>query len=110
MLYMDLEYCKGVLFVRLDGNLTRKNTYRINNYLAPVLVKHRIKYLVYNFFSVLKVDESGIDAILRTKHAIKSNHGCAYLCEVPDHLRKNLKRLRMKETLNELTALELLKV
>lgn len=107
---MDLEYCKGVLFVRLDGSLTRRNTYRINNYLAPVLVKHRIKYLVYNLFSVLKIDESGVDALLRTKHAIKGNHGSAYLCEVPKHLRKDLKRLRMKETPTELTALEILKV
>lgn len=107
---MDLEYCKGVLFVRLDGHLTRKNTYRINNYLAPVLLKHRIKYLVYNLFSVLSIDESGVDALLRTKHAIKSNHGCVYVCEVPEHLKKKIKRLRMKETQNELTALEILKV
>lgn len=107
---MDLEYCKGVLFVRLDGNLTRRNTYRINNYLAPVVAKHRIKYLVYNLFSVLKIDDAGIDAILRTKHAIKNNHGSIYLCEVPEHLRKEIKRLRMKETQSELTALNLLKV
>ncbi|MCI8575154.1 MAG: STAS domain-containing protein [Bacilli bacterium] len=110
MLYMDLEYRKGVLFVRLDGNLTRKNTYKLNNYLTPVLLKHRIKFLVYNLFSVIKVDESGIDSLLRTKHAIKSNHGSIYLCEVPDHLKKEVKRLRIKETDTELSALDILKV
>ena len=68
---MDLEYRKGVLFVRLDGNLTRKNTYKLNNYLTPVLLKHRIKFLVYNLFSVMKVDESGLDSLLRTKQAMK---------------------------------------
>ncbi len=110
MLYMDLEYRKGVLFVRLDGNLTRKNTYKINNYLTPVLLKHRIKYLVYNLFSVLKVDESGLDCLLRSKHAMKVNQGSIYLCEVPDHLKKEVKRLRIKETDTELTALDILKV
>ncbi len=110
MLYMDLEYCKGVLFVRLDGALTKRNTYRINNYLAPVLKKHRIKFLVYNLFSVVNVDDAGIDALLRTKHAIKSNHGSVYLCEVPEHLKKTFKRLRVKETESELTALNILKV
>jgi len=107
---MDLEYHKGVLFVRLDGSLTKKNTYKINNYLAPVILKHRIKYLVYNLFSVSKLDESGMDAIMRTKYAIKSNCGSVYLCEIPEHLRKKLKRLRIKETDNELTALDILKV
>jgi anti-anti-sigma factor len=107
---MDLEYRKGVLFVRLDGNLTRKNTYKLNNYLTPVLLKHRIKFLVYNLFSVLTVDESGIDSLLRTKHAIKNNHGSIYLCEVPKHLKKEVKRLRIKETDSELSALDILKV
>ena len=107
---MDLEYHKGVLFVRLDGNLTRKNTYKINNYLTPVLLKHRIKFLVYNLFSVMKVDDSGLDSLLRSKYAIKENQGSIYLCEVPEHLKKKVKRLRIKETDTELTALDLLKV
>lgn len=50
MLKMDLEFNKGILFVRLKGKLLRKNSYKINNYLNPVLKKHKIKYLVYNFF------------------------------------------------------------
>ncbi len=110
MLYMDLEYHKGVLFVRLDGNLTRKNVYKINNYLAPVILKHRIKYLVYNLFSLLQIDESGLDSMVRTKCAIKNNQGKLYACEVPEHLRKKVLKTRIQVTDNELTALELLKV
>lgn len=110
MLYMDLEYCKGVLFVRLDGNLTRRNVYRINNYLVPVIRKHRIKYLVYNLFSVLNIDESGVDALLRTKCAIKNNKGCVYLCEVPKHLKKILRPIKIHFTENECSALDKLKV
>ena len=107
---MDLEYCKGVLFVRLDGKLTRKNTYKINNYLTPVVLRHRIKFLVYNLFSVIKVDDCGLDCLLRTKHAIKNNHGSIYLCEVPEHLKKTVRKLRIKSTDTELTALDILKV
>ena len=50
MLEMDLEYNKGVLFARLSGKLTRKSSYKLNNYLVPVILKHKIKYLVYNLF------------------------------------------------------------
>ena len=62
MFQMNLEYNKGILFARLKGNLTKKKTYELNNYLIPVLLKHKIKYLVYNLYELNKIDESGINA------------------------------------------------
>ena len=73
MLKMDLEYNKGILFVRLKGTLNRKSSYKLNNYLIPVLLKHKIKYLVYNLFDLIGIDLAGVDAILNTKCAIKAN-------------------------------------
>jgi hypothetical protein len=48
MLNMNIEYNKGVLFVRLTGKLDRSSSYKINKYLIPVILKQKIKYLVYN--------------------------------------------------------------
>jgi anti-anti-sigma factor len=107
---MDLEYNKGILFARLRGDLSRKGSYKLNNYLVPVILKHKIKYLVYNLFDVTNIDESGLDAILNTKCAIRANKGKIYLCEVPDSLNKNIRKLRIKETTSELTALDLIQV
>ena len=42
MLKMNLEFNKGILFVRLDGMLNRATTYKVNNYLVPVILKHKI--------------------------------------------------------------------
>lgn len=110
MLKMDLEYNKGILFVRLEGNLTRRSSYKLNNYLVPVILKHKIKYLVYNMYLLDGIDESGLDALLNTKCAIRSNKGKICLCEVSKELDKAMKRLRIKKTANELTALELIEV
>lgn len=110
MFNMDLEYNKGILFARLSGNLTRKGSYKLNNYLVPVILKHKIKYLVYNLFELETIDESGVEAILNTKCAIRTNKGQIYLCEVSKDLNKDLKRLRIKETDNELSALQLIEV
>ena len=70
MLKMNLEYDKGILFVRLDGVLNRSTSYKVNNYLVPVLLKHKIKYLVYNFYFLEDIDDNGLDALLNTKFAI----------------------------------------
>lgn len=110
MLKMDLEYNKGILFVRLDGKLNRTTTYKVNNYLVPVILKHKIKYLVYNFYNLQDVDETGIDAILNTKYAIKNNKGLIYLCEVNKMLNHKLHRLHIKKTDNELSAFRVIEV
>lgn len=110
MFHMDLEYNKGILFARLKGDLSRKGSYKLNNYLVPVILKHKIKFLVYNLFDVTAIDESGLDAILNTKCAIRANKGKIFLCEVPKEFSKDIRRLRIKETSSELTALDLIQV
>ncbi len=110
MLKMNLEFNKGILFVRLDGMLNRATTYKVNNYLVPVILKHKIKYLVYNLYALEDIDETGIEALLNTKFAIKSNKGVIYFCEVSDYLNKKLHKLHIKKIDNELVASKLIEV
>lgn len=93
---MELEYIGGTLFVRLKGNLTRKNNYKINNYLNPVLKKHKIKKLVYNLKDLKEIDETSIDAILKTKCTVRKNRGLVYFSEVNEHIEKKVRRLHIK--------------
>ena len=67
MLKMNLEHNKGILLLTLDGMLHRGSTYKINNYLIPVILKHKIKYLVYNFYNLEDIDEDGIDSSWKDK-------------------------------------------
>lgn len=110
MLKMNMEYNKGILFVRLDGSLNRNTTYKINNYLVPVLLKHKIRYLVFNFYNLTSIDEDGVDAILNTKGAIKQNKGIILLCEVNKLLNKQISKLKIKKTESELTAFKVIEV
>lgn len=110
MLKMDLEYEGGILFIRLKGMLNRRNNHKINNYLVPVLTKHKIKYVIYNLSNLKGIDESGIDAILNTKCVVKRNKGKIYLCEVNRELSLKIKRLRIKQTSSEMAALKLIEV
>ena len=110
MLKMDLEYHKGILFIRLKGNLVRKTNYKINNYIVPVIVKHKIKYVIYNLKDLKSIDESGIDAILNTKCKIRKNKGIIYLCNVSNEISLKVKRLKLKQVRDEKTALNKIEV
>lgn len=110
MLKMDLEYNQGILFVRLKGILNKKTSYKINLYLNPVLDKHKIKYVVYNLYSLKDIDEYGIDAILNSKYQIKNNQGKIVLCEVDKVLKPKIKRLKIPKVDNELSVFNLIEV
>ena len=45
MLNVGTEFRKGILFVRLEGILNRRSSYKLNNYLVPVILKHKINTL-----------------------------------------------------------------
>lgn len=105
-----MEYDKGVLYVRLKGVLDRKACYKINNYVVPVVLKHKIKYLVFSLNELQDIDESGLDALLNVKCAIRTNKGKICLCEVSDMMRFKIKRLRMKVASNELAANRLINI
>ena len=108
MLKMDLEYIKEVLFVRLNGKLTYRNCYKINNYLNTVLKKHKIKCLVYNFSNLKDIDSSGIDAILESKYIVKSNQGKIRMCNVNSGMKEKLKKVHLAIIASECRAFKLM--
>ena len=110
MLKMDLEYESCILFVRYKGALTRKNTYKITNYIIPIIRKYPIKYVIFNMSKISKMDEQGIDSLLSVKCTLKNHHGKIYLCEVEKALKLSLKRLHIKVLSSEETALKLCEV
>ncbi len=110
MLKMDLEYKTSILFIRLFGSLERKTTYKINNYIVPALVKHKIKNIIYNLENLKNIDEAGVDAILNTKCIMRKNKGNIILCGVSDFIGRKVKRLKLKTTKTEKTALKIIEV
>lgn len=110
MLKIDMQYDSGILYVRLKGILDRKASYKINNYIVPVVLKHKVKYLVFNLYELESIDESGLDSLLNVKCAIRANKGKICLCEVSDEVRRKIKRLRIQVTSNELAANRLINI
>ncbi len=110
MFDMKLEFNKGILFVRLYGDLKRDNTIKINNYLLNLIISNKIKYLVYNMYYLTSIDVPGIDALLNTKYAINELGGSIYICEIPAYLSKVVKRLNINTTIDELSAIDAIKI
>ena len=105
---LDMEYKDGILFVRLNGSLTKNHRFRINNYLVSVLKKHKIKYLVCNLKEINDIDIMGIESLLNLKCVMKTNKGKMLLCGLHSRIAQYLKPLKIPRIENELLAVEYL--
>lgn len=110
MLKINSEYQKGILFVRINGNLNRRTSSKLNNFLVPAILKHKIKYLVYNLYNLDSIDFIGIEALKKSARAIKVNHGISLICEIPENLKNSFENIDIKKTTNELAAIKLINI
>lgn len=107
MLKMDIEYNRNILFVRLKGILDKKSSYKINNYINPVIKKHNIKCLVYNLDDLDGIDTSGVAAITASKYIIKCNRGVIYTCGKKERLNGLSKLVKLKRIEEEWDAFKI---
>ena len=110
MLKMDLEYEKGIFFIRLSGSWNRKSSYKINNYVLSVIKKHQLKKVIINLANITALDDAGMNALFNTKCMVKCNKGNIYLCGIKDNFALKLKHLHIKTKDNEEEIVRLIEV
>jgi len=100
MLKINLEFRKGILFVRLKGYLTRYTYKCFEDYLIPLIKNHGIKYLVYNLEEVALMDSQGKKSLKKGITAAKKNKGKGGICNAKKVLDNEFKAFE-----NELAAI-----
>ncbi len=100
MLDVNIEFSKGVLFVRLSGDITNDNASNIKNNVVNILTKSGIKYLVFNISDA--VINNKIDLFEKCNEAILNNNGRMIICGNND--------LNYESAKNELTALRMMSI
>lgn len=106
MLKINMEYRKGILFVRLMGRLNKDTSYKLEDFLIKTITKHGIKYLVYNLDNLYSIDQKGIKTLQKGIKAVEKNNGSVMVCSTSPTL--DIKDLNVAYINSELSALNLL--
>ena len=61
MLKINMKYRKGTLIVEIKGRLNKFNSYKLNDYLVEVIMKHDIKKVVYDTKYLTYIDLVGLE-------------------------------------------------
>ncbi len=104
MLDINVEFTKGVLFIRLEGILDDSNICNIQDTITKILKEGGIRYLVFNVHNLkINCEENLFE---KCEQIIKLNDGKMLICGMENNTNFN----NYKCVNDELTALRVLSV
>lgn len=115
MIKINLEFKKGILFIRVKGSLISNSNKEFRNEVFPVVLKHEFKYIVLNFEELTQLDECGIETLIDLNNIVVSCKGQATICnitnnEIKDKIYNSEISNCYYQTNTELTAIGVFKI
>lgn len=102
MLDIDIEFRRGVLFVRIIGSLIESTKNKFKNEIKNIIDRSGIINIVINLDNVDKIDNNGLNCLYELKEVIEKENGNIVICNTPVKLEN---KLFIYKTRDELTAL-----
>ena len=100
MLNTNIEFRKGVLFIRLDGELNKFTMNELDK-TYNLIVDNQVRNIVFNINEVEKVDKFGMNKLFNIYKRVNNNSNCYFIKN--KLLNKNIKVFD-----NELKAMEVI--
>lgn len=104
MLNTILEYRKGILFIRLDGSLTKKTISSIKERLINIIETDNLNNLVINMESLLEIDLKGLNLFFQLYELCKKHQGKLFMCGINDKIRTKLKKNKVLHYIKEINT------
>ena len=111
MLNIDIEFQRGILFVRLAGVLNKNTIEKMNEEVTSLIGSNGVRNVVFNVNNLDSIDYYGINTLLHNYEICRNNKGKMLVCGLNNVLiKKRLNKSRllnyMHETTDELTAMK----
>ena len=102
MLKINTKFYDGIMFIRLDGILSKKEVYKFKKEVTNIIRENKIGKVVFNLANLNYIDKYGINSILQSN--INNNN---LICNTTKELSNKFRKYNFKIAENELEALRL---
>ena len=102
MLKINTKFYDGIMFIRLDGILSKKEVYKFKKEVTNIISENKIRKVVFNLANLNYIDKYGINSILQSN--INNNN---LICNTTKELSNKFRKYNFKIAENELEALRL---
>ena len=82
MLDILYEFRRGILFIRLKGELTKDTYLKYKNDIIFMIKENGIKNVVLNLEKIRYIDLKGINLLYYTYECLRDNHGILMLTDI----------------------------
>ncbi len=115
MLETVLEFRKGILFVRLNGELSKQTVSVLQSEVTDMILQNGIQNVVFNMEQLKDIDMKGMSYLLYHYEICNNRKGSCYICNITNagvymKLKKNRILNYLHEMDNELTILQAITV
>jgi len=90
MLDITAQINKGIMFIRLEGELTTNNFYKVAEEINYLLYKQGILMYVFNLKEVNRVDQNLLEGIQNKLTEIFLHCGSVAFCGIEEKLKRRL--------------------
>ena len=104
MLEIILEFRKGILFVRLIGDLNRDTCGQLKSEVTNIMFKNGIWHVSFNLMQLKSIDMKGINQLLYHYEICKNHDGNCYICNMINE--QLYSRLKKKHIFNYITKMD----
>lgn len=113
LLEINFEFRKGLLFIRLKGELNKKNSKELASYLDKFIHDKGVKYFVINLENIDYLEKEGLKMIQERYQEMILHDGKLVICGYKNKEIKTMIEEEMKgayKVKDELKAFQLIKV
>ena len=89
MLNIEMEFKRGILFIRVDGELTKSTINTFDESIIPTILTNGIKYAVINMEKIYAIDEEGMKALSNLNEITSNNNGRTVICSLSNKLKES---------------------
>lgn len=89
MLDINMEFRKGILFVRLGGDFSGKNCSLLDKSLQKLVSNNNVRFITFNVSELTNIDSNGINTILKYNNDLLRLSGQALICCLDNEKIKN---------------------
>lgn len=104
MLKIIMEFRKGVLFVRLKGELVKETTYKFERNVTNKIKKNRISRIVFNIENLNNIDIKGINCLFYIYELAYKENGETFICNENEENLKLLKKMKVLKYIHHINS------
>ena len=102
MLEIELEFRKGILFVRLGGILNKKTISGFNKEVTSLIKETGIRNVVFNMTNLKEIDIDDIEEVYNNYKFSHENHGNTLVCGLEDcEIKRHILRSRLMKNIGK---------